>query len=248
MKSRELSREITFKFQQFGLTGTINRGLQRAARELRACFSPKRADASDFDVKHGTDTSRVVPVGSLDLPTEAAKHAVRYQTAISEVFIDLLNELPISYDKYVFIDLGSGKGRALLSASNFPFKQIIGIELAPSLHRIACSNISIYRTPIQRCHHIISLCQDAAAYTIPTDNVVIYLFNPFDDQIIAAVLSNIEHSLHTYPRSLYIVYLKPAYRRLFDRSPFLRVFKETDRFVIYQSEASLSCSVDDSLK
>ena len=238
MKSRDLSREIGFKLHQFGLAGTLTRGARRVAEELRAYLAPQQGNPSDFDLEHGTDTNGVVQVGALDLPAEAARHAVRYQTAISDVFLGLLNDLPISHDKYLFIDLGSGKGRALLLASNFPFKQIIGIELAPSLHQTACKNISIYRAPIQRCHDIISVCKDVAAYEIPRDNVVIYLFNPFDEQVIAAVLLNIERSLQAFPRSLYVVYLKAAHRQILDRSLLLRVFKETDRYVIYQSRSS----------
>ena len=150
MKSRELWCEITLKLHQFGLAGTLTRGVRRIAHELRACVSPQQADTSDFDLKHGTDTSGVVHVGALDLPIAAARHAVRYQAAISDVFISLLNDLPITYNKYLFIDLGSGKGHALLLASDFPFKQIIGVELAPSLHEVACRNICIYRKPTQR--------------------------------------------------------------------------------------------------
>jgi hypothetical protein len=45
---------------------------------------------------------------------------------------------------FTFIDLGSGKGRALLMASAYPFKRIIGVEFMPELHRVAQENIRKY--------------------------------------------------------------------------------------------------------
>ena len=244
MKSRGLSREITLKLHQFGVAGTLTRGAKRIAKELGAFVLRPRKKHVDFDAEHGTETAGIVQVGSLDLPFDAASHAVRYQTAISDIFISLLSELPISYNDYVFVDLGSGKGRALLLASNFPFKQIIGVELAPSLHEIAIKNIRLYHPPTQRCHNITSLHTDAARYQIPNDDAVLYLFNPFDEKVIADVLSNVETSLREFPRNMYIVYLKPVHRPIFDRSPFIRVFSQTARHVTYQSADAMDGSVD----
>ena len=45
---------------------------------------------------------------------------------------------------FTFIDLGSGKGRVLLMASDYPFKKIIGVEFMPELHRAAQENITGY--------------------------------------------------------------------------------------------------------
>jgi hypothetical protein len=46
------------------------------------------------------------------------------------VLRETLAALPIAYDKFAFVDCGSGKGRTLLIASEFPFKFIIGVEFA----------------------------------------------------------------------------------------------------------------------
>ncbi len=45
---------------------------------------------------------------------------------------------------FTFIDLGSGKGRVLLMASEYPFQKIIGVEFMPELHRAAQKNIAGY--------------------------------------------------------------------------------------------------------
>jgi hypothetical protein len=129
--------------------------------------------------------------------------------------------------------VGSGKRRALLLASQFSFKEIIGVELSPSLHRIAYSNIQIYRDDFQRCRKIRSICGDAAKYQIPPEKAVFYLFNPFDEEVMHMVLSNIEKSLHRVPREIYVIYLKPLHRDVLDQAKFLKAVSQSDRYVIY---------------
>src|ERR1700676_2771797 len=80
---------------------------------------------------------------------------------------------------FVFIDLGSGKGRTLLMASDYPFRRIIGVELLPALHLAAEENIGKYRSESQKCFALESVCADATAFAFPAEPIVLYLFNPF---------------------------------------------------------------------
>ena len=97
-----------------------------------------------------------------------------------------------------FVDMGSGKGRALLLTSHYPFKEIISVEFSENLYKIASSNISIYKDKLQQCYRIQSVCEDVTDFEIPKEKIVFYLFNPFDDHIMRTVLSNIEESIHRY--------------------------------------------------
>src|SRR3712207_1940229 len=45
----------------------------------------------------------------------------------------------------VFVDLGSGKGRVVLAAARFPFKRVIGVEIAESLNEVARANVEAAR-------------------------------------------------------------------------------------------------------
>ena len=64
-----------------------------------------------------------------------------YQPTEPGVFREMLEGLQqqtaIDFRDFIFVDLGSGKGRTLLMVSDYPFRRIIGIELLPSLHQIA---------------------------------------------------------------------------------------------------------------
>src|SRR3984885_13557549 len=59
-------------------------------------------------------------------------------TLFGEMIESLMQVTPkINLPEFTFIDIGSGKGRALLMASQYPFRRILGIELLPVLHRVA---------------------------------------------------------------------------------------------------------------
>src|SRR5450755_4425702 len=68
-----------------------------------------------------------------------------YQPTEPALFREMLGSLNLDFREFTFIDIGSGKGRALLMAAEFPFHRILGIELLPELHRIAQENINNYR-------------------------------------------------------------------------------------------------------
>src|SRR5260370_9926823 len=90
--------------------------------------------------------------------------------------------LPIEFDKFTFVDLGSGKGRTLLMAAEYPFRRIVGVELIAELHRAARQNIREYRSPTQRCVQIDSVVVDAREFELPEEPLVLYLFNPLPER------------------------------------------------------------------
>jgi len=231
-----LRREIQRKIREVGIWGTLKLGVRKLIRDMRESASFKKKELHEFDLKYGTDTSGIIEPGALDIPDDQVSHAVRYQTALVDVFLDILCSLPISYQEFLFIDMGSGKGRALLLATQYPFKGIIGVELSENLHRIASSNIQIYRDEMQQCHKIQSVCENAEKFQIPNEKLVLYFYNPFDDHVMRLVFSNIEDSIRRHFRDIYIAYLKPIHRGVFDQAAFLKVVKETERYVIYKNK------------
>ena len=234
-RSGAIHRHLLVRIRQLGTGGVLRHDFFRSLKDFMLHGGKRKNEIHPFDVKYGTDTSGIVQPWDLGLPADSVLHAVQYGTAMVDVFTDLLRNLPIRYEDFVFIDLGSGKGRALLLASFFPFKKIIGVELSRSMHEIARGNIQLFADQGQQCFDIESICDDAGTYALPNENIVFYLFNPFDEQIMRAVLSNIERSLQQLPRTIYIAYLKPAHRAVFDQSAFLHVRKETERYVLYES-------------
>lgn len=127
-----------------------------------------------------------------------------------------------NFRDFTFLDLGSGKGRTLLMASDYPFQRIIGVELLPSLHQIAQENLRQYKSAAQKCFSLESVCGDATEFPLPTVPLVIFLFNPFPESGMRRVAANLELSLREHPRPVYILYHNPLLEHTFNESTQLR--------------------------
>ena len=118
-----------------------------------------------------------------------------------------MRELSVNFEDYVFIDFGSGKGRALFLAADYPFSKIIGIEFSPELHAAALRNIGTYTSSRQRCFQIESLCVDAVDFELPPEQTVLFFYSPFKAAIFVKVLDNVMSSLNRWPRSVYLLFV-----------------------------------------
>jgi SAM-dependent methyltransferase len=108
----------------------------------------------------------------------------------------------------VFVDFGSGLGRALIVASEFPFRRVIGVELSAELNERAQRNVRRARGR-QRCGEIDLVTADAAEWSIPPDMTVSYFYCPFLGEVFERVLANILESVDRHPRPVRIVYNYP---------------------------------------
>ncbi len=128
----------------------------------------------------------------------------------------------LAFRDFTFIDLGSGKGRTLLMASDYPFVRILGVELLPSLHQIAQENLRRYKSESQKCFTLESICADATAFQLPADPLVIFLFNPFPESGMRQVIANLDQSLREHPRPVYVLYHNPLLEHTLGESRQLR--------------------------
>ncbi|MGC2160393.1 MAG: class I SAM-dependent methyltransferase [Silvibacterium sp.] len=163
----------------------------------------------------------------------------RDYTAIEpERFRRVLASLDIAWDQYTFVDLGSGKGRALLLASEFPFKRIAGLEFSPELHRIAEANIGLYRSESQKCRDIESMNLDFVDFTLPNEPLVLFFFDPCRGSALEKAVRRIAQSLRTNSYPVYAAYVAPSedVERLFAACGCLQErFRDTEwDFVIYE--------------
>jgi hypothetical protein len=116
----------------------------------------------------------------------------------------------IDFREFTFIDIGSGKGRALLMAADYPFRRILGIELLPELQRVANENMGKYKSDSQQCFSIDCLLGDACEFGFPSEPIVLYLFNPLPESGLAQMISNLAHSLQKHPRPVFVIYHNPV--------------------------------------
>jgi len=165
---------------------------------------------ADYDWEHRVNTTsgavgwRDRLLGLLNSP---------YQPSEPALFREMLGvwqeKTHCDFTEYTFLDLGSGKGRTLLMASDFPFQRIVGVELLPSLHKFAQENISAYKSTSQQCFRLESVCADATRFAFPERPLLIYLFNPFPEAGLRRALANLRESLQPSPRPVYVLYHNP---------------------------------------
>lgn len=188
----------------------------------------------DWDQRVNTTAATVSDRARL----EAALSGAPYQPIPPEEFRESMGRVPVRHEECTFIDLGSGKGRALLLASEYPFRRIIGVELVRELHEVARENVAKYKSEAQRCTDIELICADARDFKFPLEPTLLYLFNPFIDAVFEAVLDRLERSLREHPREAYVVYHNPVRKRIFDRRRWLEPVETSEQFTIYRARPS----------
>ena len=202
-------------------------------RHLRSLAT--RAEGWWFDLTRHVRTSAYIPLESLTVKGER-KSGFAYFPTRPAAARQALEALPIrDYSQYAFVDLGSGMGRMLLLAAEYPFRNIQGVEFAAELHGLAQQNISRYRHPARRCAEIESVHTDASEYQFPEGKFVLYLFNPFGPEVLAKVLANLAASLAQNPRHVVMVILNPEFASVADSTAYLRLYAQTRRYRIYQT-------------
>jgi SAM-dependent methyltransferase len=181
----------------------------------------------EFDRDYGVDTSGLV--WGTDLKTGSQNDAwnTAYYGIGPSVFRRVMAEVPSGLQQVTtFIDLGCGKGRAVLLASEYPFAQVIGVEIAPQLHRIAVENAARYAAARLaeeiRVAPMSILLEDAARYRFPAGPLVVYLYHPFCRPVLDKVLRNLGRSLAEEPRDAAVIYINHELRDALDHAPFLR--------------------------
>jgi hypothetical protein len=188
-----------------------------------------------FDTRHGTDTSGLLPAHVIAFGTKASQDELTAYYGVAPSILEgvvdhwLQHTSPLhSIERFTFLDVGAGKGRALLLASQFPFASVEGIELNPSLTRIAQANIDLWQRDPQAAplapiaiHHA-----DATRYQLPDTPTLAFLFHPFEAPLLRRFLRHIESHLALHPNALDLVYVNSEHGSLLDRHPaFTRLWE-----------------------
>ncbi|HET9164377.1 MAG TPA: class I SAM-dependent methyltransferase [Candidatus Angelobacter sp.] len=135
---------------------------------------------------------------------------------------------------FTFIDLGSGKGRVLLMASEYPFNRIIGVEFMPEWHRLAEANIHKFAAASPGAPPIESLCLDARDFAFPAELLVIYMFNPFAEPVFAAIMERLRKSLLKKPRPVFVAYRYLEFESLLEKCDWLEKVAGTKQWAVYR--------------
>ncbi len=192
-----------------------------------------RRSGQRFDAEHGVATEALLFLGELDPEAigPSIEHATHYEpTPVGEVKA-LLARVPFDLRGTTFVDLGSGLGRAVLEAASLPFRQVVGVEISPALHAVACDNLVAFGTAGRVCRDVRFVRCDAKRYRFPPGTLVVYLFNPFG----AAMLAHVLERLATGERAeLAIVYHTPVERDVIEAHPAFELVADERCGAVYR--------------
>jgi SAM-dependent methyltransferase len=196
----------------------------------------QRYGDAGFDWDHRVDTtSAVVDWRDRLLGTFHSPYQPTDADLFHQMFEALREQTHIDFHDFVFVDLGSGKGRTLLMASDYPFRRITGVELLPALHQAAQKNLHNYHAATQKCFALESLCADATEFSFPAEPTLLYLFNPLPESGLRKVIANLQKSLRSHPREVYVLYHNPLLEKVLSQSSSLRKLGGTHQYAMYKS-------------
>ena len=184
-----------------------------------------------FDVAYGVDTSGLVWGESLAGTSKGdAKYwATGYYGISPSAFTGALGRLQLDWSRFTFVDVGCGKGRAMLLALRFPFRRVVGIELSASLAAVAQENLrgfpAAWRQPDTPAE---AFQGDATTFPIPHGPIVFFLYHPFAAPVMSLFLEHIQKAAETEQREIYVLYANPELESLMVAcSGMTRLWKET---------------------
>ena len=170
-----------------------------------------------FDLLHGTSTGSLIPGDDLASGHANDRHITAYHGTAPSLFRKLLahwQQLRLHpVERTAFVDIGAGKGRALLLAADLPFRRIAGVELHPALAADARRNIGIFQR--SRSTPPISIAQqDVMRFRIPAGPCLFFLFNPFGAVLLDRFLAHLARSFQHRPTECDLLYVNDEWHGL----------------------------------
>jgi SAM-dependent methyltransferase len=162
-------------------------------------YVSRRRKPDAFDQAHGTETTLNVDMWDLGVQSPNLRTAVKYQPVNVEVMRIGFESLPLETRSFPFIDIGCGKGRALIMAHEAGFRRLIGVDFSSELLAVAKKNLAKCKMQADLLH------SDAEEFQFPDEPCVVYFYNPFGEELMGRIARRI-------PPSSYLIYANPKYR------------------------------------
>lgn len=184
-----------------------------------------------FDVENGVRTSGIIPGRFLKAGHRHDRHSTAYFGVAPSVFRGLMRRWQRSKpcaanEDFTFVDAGAGMGRAMLLASEMPFKKVQGIELNSVLAGIARRNAAKWRAAGRAMSRMSVTCGDAVEFRFPKSPCVVFLFNPFGASVMRRLLVRLADAFRGRPGQVDLLYVNHEQEHVFEgQRGFVRLYR-----------------------
>jgi SAM-dependent methyltransferase len=195
-----------------------------------------RSGGRRFDREYGVTTHAVLFLNDLDPDAagDASAHATHYEPVPVADFRALLAHVPAeAIPRATFVDVGAGMGRAVLLASEYPFAQVVGVEVSPGLYEVARENLERANVPRRRCRDVRLVRADARIWSYPPGDVVAFMYNPFDADALAAAAASLLGRRN--PGPTWLLYHTPVERAVLERDGAWTLIAQTPAGIVYHA-------------
>lgn len=183
-----------------------------------------------FDLRHCVDTGGLLYAPDLVSGHPHDQFNEGYYATAPSVFCglaakwkDTLDLAGLRVSDYSFVDLGCGKGRVVLLASELPFRRVTGVELHPDLCAIARRNVERWLRRRRACPRIEVACGDVLDMPIPDGPVVLFLFNSFEAEVVRLLMQRLAEAALTRAGSaagpIDLLYVHPDHAAIVESTP-----------------------------
>jgi len=197
-----------------------------------------------FDTRYGVDTQAHVGVDALGIDRALASTAVHYEASAIPKFRRAIGKIDRPLGDYVFVDIGSGKGRAVMMAAKLGFRKVVGVELSEKLHRAAERNLGIFRQ-VEAIDAPVELVNcNALDFEWPDENLVVYVYNPFTGASFEALLDSISALACRSSNDILFVYIQPLYQAQLERDRRFRLVYSDLQLSLWRVARTSSASIN----
>lgn len=200
----------------------------------------RRRPLHPFDVEHGTETGALIPAEKLSTGHRHDRHITAYHGVAPSLFHKLMKRWSDEYAEHsmeetVFLDIGAGKGRAMMLASMYPFRRVVGVELHPALAAVARKNIEVWEETYADVAPMRLVEDDVMRLRFPVGPCLVFLFNPFDAVMMDRFLLRLSRVFAGRSGELDVLYVNDEQREIFAETH--PKFRELWRGRVYLSRA-----------
>lgn len=225
---------VQFRLRRFlGLSVGRDRGSGLALTALPGAGVQQKRHP--FDREHGVDTSGLIYGEDLAWGHEHDHESAGYYATAPSLFHQaierwsaLLTGSGYTLSDYTLVDIGAGKGRVVMMASEYAFREVVGVELNPDLAKIARKNLRAWTRSAHACRDLRLVKGDALSFPLPDGPVVLFFFNSFEREMVRMWLERLVDLASKRTAPIDVIYLHPEHHKLFLETPGMETLAQID--------------------